>query len=711
MKSFKPIVLTILLGAVLSFSCNTNVEPENPEKEITKVRNVFNQGSEKPDHEYDLEETIRIIHGLDNARKEANSFEEYLEFMAKQDYSNVAPDVLEAKTRLLPILDRLMKAEKKLEETAALYKTFTSISEVVVDDAVVMGISAAATGGFSPEMATGMVKMGKESFSAIQEQKKLEDEIKFEIEDIKDEYLTYLDNYVPVYVKYMDEWDRLCLKRDNAYLEIHQGNIDAALVSLDDVLKIDSENKEALILKAFSLLVKEQNSRLQKNDQKIPALKNDGSLAIAGIQNPSSDILDSIINKNENEAKPVGYAEEAKEILEHYIDQNPDRSAPALLLLGSYHAINDDNEQAVSFYNQSAVEYPRQSTVLLDMLNSYKQRTYLRKSAEGGYILELYKSTMEGFGFFSPNFQKALIEANQYEFENAKDEILKHFFRRGNQGVYDYLISDMIHCETYLPESFNLIFREKSFLDLEASTKMWSSDKLNIKINNRSDVKLSNVRVFLCLHFTDMYKDDYEVFKVKTTVSNIEPHSVADFGDVEIDFELYGKKKDVDKDIVSARAIIVTDDIVSWVDEEDFKITNLKAQENFYQNIEGSRERYSKYESELGLDWENLSQVIEKESSFEANKSYIGKDNIIVKLPRSLVEFNPLFSINQLSVKEKVLPSAFRLNGPSIELEFDHNIPAGEDIELFLNSKKINIKWVISFDEEKKINTVSTFLI
>ena len=52
---------------------------------------------------------------------------------------------------------------------------------------------------------------------------------------------------------------------------------------------------------------------------------------------------------------------------------------------------------------------------------------------------------------------------NKGDHEKSKEEILKHFFRRSNQEVYDYLISDMNHCSNYLSESFNLIFKEKSF--------------------------------------------------------------------------------------------------------------------------------------------------------------------------------------------------------------------------------------------------------
>ena len=53
-----------------------------------------------------------------------------MEYMA-QDYSKVPPDVLEAKLKLFPILEKLIKAEKELK-TPRVYTTFAKIG--VVDE-------------------------------------------------------------------------------------------------------------------------------------------------------------------------------------------------------------------------------------------------------------------------------------------------------------------------------------------------------------------------------------------------------------------------------------------------------------------------------------------------------------------------------------------------------------------------------------------------
>jgi hypothetical protein len=318
---------------------------------------------------------------------------------------------------------------------------------------------------------------------------------------------------------------------------------------------------------------------------------------------------------------------------------------------------------------------------------------------------------MEGYGFFSPNFQKALIAKNNNDLKTAKEEILKHFFRRGNQGVYDYMIADMVHCEKYLPESFNMIFKEKSFLDLEATTEWFSSKNLNLKINNRSDIKLSNVRVFLCLHLTDMYKDDYEVIKMNTTVNRIEPHSVVDFGKAEIDFELFDKRKNAEKDIVRARAIVVTDDVIAWVDEVDFKINSIKQSYDHYNKNVNSVLEFDKYYSLFGLKGEDVLNNIERGTSVESKITMVGKDVLNIKLPRNLVLLNPYFSINELNTKEVVFPSSLKLNGSTIDIQLNEKVPKNGKLDFYLTSEKAKIKWEIFFDEDGKMKNFLVNLI
>ena len=692
MSRFWTIVLIIISIGFLIYKLATKPTPKMPTTpEVSAVEGSFNERINSENKEqiasnqepYDLEETIRIIHGLELAKNKSDSFKEYLRFMATQDYSNVAVDVIKAKKRLLPILNQLNKTELELEEQKEIWNYFSKVDGVVVPETAALSVNLASQNYAGA--AINVTSMAASSFEAFKAQEAVQDLLEDEIDNIEYDYIAYLEAFTPIYLKYMSKWDKICINRDKAYLAIYQDQIDQALISLEKTLEVNPNDREALILKAYCLLYNEQKNKSRPLVTSANAIK----VKKFGSANLETDQNDTIIHN----FKPVGNLEKAKKILDEYIASNPDRSAPALQLMGTYYYIKGDKSLATSYYDQAAVEYPRQSEELLDMLNSYKQRSYLRKSAEGSFILELYKSTMEGFGFFSPNFQKAYIEAQNGNLEASKEEILRHFFRRGNQKVFDYLISDMQHCENYLSDSFDLVFKEKSFLELEATPKMWNSNELNIKINNRSDVKLSNVRVFLCLHFTDMFKDDYEVFKVDNTFSNIEPNTEADFGDIEIDFKLYGKEKEVDKDIVSARAIIVTDKIVSWVDAKDFKINKIKEANDYYEKQNsGNAEDLKRYYQAVGLNWKETWTGMKKKSRFKVESSLISKDKIKVKLPRDLAVLNPLFSINELGLNEAVLPSDVKLNGPFIEVEFSYNIPENKQINFFLNSKKAENK-------------------
>src|SRR5690606_29729693 len=43
---------------------------------------------------YDIDKTVRVIHEIDEAVKESKDLKSYIEKLGKQDYRNVAPDVL-----------------------------------------------------------------------------------------------------------------------------------------------------------------------------------------------------------------------------------------------------------------------------------------------------------------------------------------------------------------------------------------------------------------------------------------------------------------------------------------------------------------------------------------------------------------------------------------------------------------------------------------
>jgi hypothetical protein len=252
------------------------------------------------------------------------------------------------------------------------------------------------------------------------------------------------------------------------------------------------------------------------------------------------------------------------------VAQNPGKTAPALLLRGVLYQRMGESEQALSCFHQASVEYPRQAAQLSDMLDSYCMRTYLNKTSEGLYLLQLYRSMMEGNGVFSPNLMKAKYYADTNRQEESKNEIYNHFFRRGNQKYYDGLLSDMQFCEQNLPMGFKQLLIDRKFLDVKVEPdSKWlvltDDEEMQVTIRNKSGKRLENVRLFLCIHYTDMYKDEYDVVKVPQTVSIIEPDEEIEIKDVPLG---YREKKYTD--ITRIRAIAMTDDRLCWVDDIGF---------------------------------------------------------------------------------------------------------------------------------------------
>ena len=51
---------------------------------------------------FDLEKTIRLFHILDAGYEKSHNIQEYLQFLAVQDYRGIPPEVIRAKRKLIP---------------------------------------------------------------------------------------------------------------------------------------------------------------------------------------------------------------------------------------------------------------------------------------------------------------------------------------------------------------------------------------------------------------------------------------------------------------------------------------------------------------------------------------------------------------------------------------------------------------------------------
>ena len=99
------------------------------------------------------------------------------------------------------------------------------------------------------------------AFDEYEKQKELKRQLEREIEAVRMSYIDYLEQYAPIYYKYMHEWDALCLKKDKAYIDLYEGHPLGAYNQAQQVLNDYPTNREALLLKSLSLIQIEQRGR------------------------------------------------------------------------------------------------------------------------------------------------------------------------------------------------------------------------------------------------------------------------------------------------------------------------------------------------------------------------------------------------------------------------------------------------------------------
>ncbi|MBQ2886680.1 MAG: hypothetical protein IJE43_23435 [Alphaproteobacteria bacterium] len=673
-------------------------------KEVTEVEDV------QSSNYYDIEETVRIINGLEIAQSQSNDFYEYLEYMAKQDYSLVANDIIQAKKKLLPILQRMFQLQKQHEELSEIWIIAKSVGAgfgALARNSDPTGALSATAEAYATGNLMGALSIGDNlginqaktaAFDEYDRQLELKESLSVEIESLKMAYVEYLTEFTPIYNKYMKEWDKLCVNKDKAYLDLYSGRMADAYNSTEKIIKEYPTNREALLLKSLSLI------NIGSGYMNEP-MDGEQILTISKEIN-----LPDTIKRN---IKWNDFFIEADLVLDNYLEAYPERSAPALVLKGLLHSRLGENSRAMSFFDQAAMEYPRQAARLTDLLDSYRVRTYLNKTPEGQYLLRLYRSTMEGYGMFSPNFHKAQYYAQIGDYKKSQTEIYNHFFRRGNQGIYDCLLSDMQYCENYLYNSFKQLLLERHYLDISIKTDgLFSSDnEIDLSIHNRSDIDLENVRAFLCVHYTDMYTDEYDVIKVPAT-NIIKHYEKKDLGTVKLDYE--GK---TNKDITRIRAIIMTDDKICWVDDPTFKqaqsstfaskVKDMAIDAAFPLAALAKQD----FVKEFALDVANVvksltagikiiaptntadASLVDKITSNITDIFNKPNKNLKIELPRILSFIDPTFSIHEINDSQNaIVPVQNYLAGSVIRLEFDYKPKEEEVIPLYIYSSFMNLK-------------------
>lgn len=595
-----PLVLALVLGGLLWWRAEVVAQRQEQQRaaQAERADEAFKPALDKltptPEPDFvDIDKTIRVIHEIDLALKNYDDFESYLQHIGHQDYRNVAPEVLEARRELLDKVRELYALQTQANEQEALWDfTKGMMLEVlsVVEAEGEWGVLG-PTGSFSLDKghAREVLKDFREQQSARARQIR-------QLGEARDGLFEAMIQYSDVYYTFVEEWDRLSVLRDRAYLALVERDWPTVEQNAKAAIELAPKEREAHLLAALAILQQGNPERLS----------------------------------------------EAEEILADYLDEHPGRSAPALLLLGAIERDKGNHDAARLNFQQAAAYYPKQASLLTDMLDPYRMRSWLRKSRDGTLIIEAYKDTMLGAGYFSPELQLAAVHFERGDFDAGKQRVLDHFARRRAQQQWDFVLSDLAFAQDLLGADAHRIFPEGAWLDLQISRPMLASG-LNVAVRNRTGETLRNASLVLLVQFTDMHPGDYMTFNAQTQPA-VRPHAVTSFGTVRVEGEVLGQPRGVDN-VVRHRAILISDEAVVWVDTDEYRVAELERAEREIRREQAPAQSRSSWYQELSTKFDDVSGQLPGQTVMEIQPATFGRDAVVFKLPREVAILRPSFRL------------------------------------------------------------------
>jgi tetratricopeptide (TPR) repeat protein len=647
---------------------------------------ALEQGGASAEEPYDIDATMRALHEMELALAKGGDPKDWLGALARQDYRRVPRDVLAARARMLKVLQRIYALQTE-EEARAQFSQFTTA--LVLQTLGAVSIGAGADVRLDGDRLTAVVDDLKAKHAQ-------ELELQQAIAQTQAELVDVLHETAQATFRYVDEWDRLNLLRDRAYLSMQAGRFSDARAAADDAARRAPFDREAHLLFAWALI----------EEHRAGAASSSPSTS-APVETPTADRL-----------------AQAEATLRSYVNDHPGETAPALLLLGLIEQERGRPDDARLAFEQSAAYYPKQSERLQDLLDPYRARAFLRKTREGNYVVALYRSMMVGAGPFSPDLRLAKMAYDRGDEAGGRAKVMDHFVRRRGEREWSALVPDVRHAEAALGPHFNRIFPEDSFLDLVVDPALLGS-KLAVRLKNRSDRELHNATLVLCVHLTDMHPDDCEPMSPPTQPVVL-PNATTNFDAVEVAVDVAGQTKG-SKDVVSVRAALVSDEVVSWVDTAQARVavaeamrrssgvpapteptasTTTAGKTTATASVSASPER-SPPTAERAT-WQRVTgltpDVVEKllRSGLQAAvDAGLGDDNVVVRLPRELAILQPTIRLRYAG--REMTSAQSTIDEGAIRVRFDdvanlEEPTTSRDMEIELGSRWLNVRAAVGPD-------------
>ncbi len=596
-------------------------------EEATKMAEPALTNLRQADTEWDVDRTMRVIHAMDGALREGTSLRDYLDRLAGMDLRDVHPAVLKSREQMLDVMLRLYARQTEADARQEMWDT---TSEMVLATLSVVKVS----GSIGIGDPNGAVSVDREQAQQLlrdwREDREIRSEIVSDIAALEVELLDAVSASAQSQHTVLRAWDELSLVRDRAWLSASAGDWDGALAAARVAIEKAPREREAHLIAAWALI--------ERGDPE--------SLSAVG------------------------------PLLDAYVSEHPDSSAPALLLTGVAASKRGDSQGARRALEQAAAYFPRQAAALGDLVDPYQQRAWLRQSREGSHIVEQYTATMLGAGFFSPDLHLAQLAFARGDATDGRKKVLDHFARRRAQGQWDFILSDLAFCEKLLGADWREMFPEDAWLDLEVNPPL-VGDGLKLAVVNRGALTLHNATLILAVHFTDTFPGDYVGLRVPETAPSLPAGDRTSYGNFVIAVK-DGARTRTESDVVEVRAVVVSDEAVLWVDTEPFKVAEAEAfvQQRAARLARESREVAGSpvpparsLGNDLAARAETLFTDLKGAGTLRVVEGYAFND-VVIELPRLIAFLRPVFRLEQEG-QEPMSAAKNAIRDDIIELTFE----------------------------------------